>query len=55
MGNANRRNPLLLVVPCHRVIGANGKLLGFAGGQAMQQALLNLESRVRTEYSSGAN
>lgn len=55
VGNANHRNPLLLVVPCHRVIGANGKLLGFAGGQAMQQALLNLESRVRTQYSSGAN
>ena len=32
VGAANGRNPLSIIVPCHRVIGANGKLTGFAGG-----------------------
>ena len=43
VGLANGRNPLPLVVPCHRVIGANGKLTGFAGGLATKQWLLAFE------------
>jgi methylated-DNA-[protein]-cysteine S-methyltransferase len=43
VGLANGRNPLGIVVPCHRVIGADGKLRGFAGGIERKQALLALE------------
>lgn len=44
VGSANGRNPLPIVVPCHRVIGANGSLTGFGGGLAAKSYLLNLES-----------
>lgn len=43
VGAANGRNPLPIVVPCHRVIGANGSLTGFAGGLAAKALLLQLE------------
>lgn len=43
VGGANHRNPLPIVIPCHRVIGANGRLVGFGGGLDVKQALLNLE------------
>ena len=43
VGAANGKNPLSIIVPCHRVIGANGKLVGFAGGLEMKQKLLKLE------------
>ncbi|MDP4790087.1 MAG: methylated-DNA--[protein]-cysteine S-methyltransferase [Haliea sp.] len=43
VGAANGRNPLPIVVPCHRVIGANGSLTGFAGGLAAKALLLTLE------------
>jgi methylated-DNA-[protein]-cysteine S-methyltransferase len=43
VGVANGRNPLPIVVPCHRVIGANGTLTGYAGGLARKQTLLQLE------------
>lgn len=43
VGMANHRNPLLMVVPCHRVVGANGKLTGYAAGLDMKEALLRLE------------
>ncbi len=43
VGAANGRNPLPIVVPCHRVIGSNGKLTGFAGGLPVKQQLLELE------------
>ncbi len=43
VGMANNKNPILLVVPCHRVIGADGSLTGYAGGLAMKQYLLRLE------------
>jgi methylated-DNA-[protein]-cysteine S-methyltransferase len=43
VGNANNKNPLCIVVPCHRVIGANGKLVGYAGGLSRKKILLNLE------------
>ena len=45
VGAANGRNPLSIIAPCHRVIGANGTLTGFAGGIAAKQHLLNLERR----------
>jgi methylated-DNA-[protein]-cysteine S-methyltransferase len=44
VGLANGRNPIAIVVPCHRVIGANGSLTGYAGGLATKQHLLALES-----------
>ena len=44
IGSANRLNPLMLIVPCHRVIGADGNLVGFAGGLPMKEVLLKLES-----------
>ncbi len=43
VGAANGRNPLSIVVPCHRVIGTSGKLTGFAGGLEAKSHLLNLE------------
>ena len=43
VGMACNRNPLWIVIPCHRVIGRNQNLTGYAGGLAIKQALLNLE------------
>jgi methylated-DNA-[protein]-cysteine S-methyltransferase len=45
VGAANGRNPLSIIVPCHRVIGSSGKLTGFAGGLDVKAHLLNLEKR----------
>lgn len=45
VGAANGRNPLPIVVPCHRVIGGTGKLTGFYGGLHLKEALLGLEGR----------
>ncbi len=44
VGLANGRNPISIVVPCHRVIGSNGALTGYGGGSAHKQALLDLEA-----------
>lgn len=44
VGAANGKNPISIIVPCHRVIGANGKLVGFAGGLAVKEKLLSIES-----------
>ena len=46
VGQALNRNPLLLVVPCHRVISKTGQLTGFAGGIGMKKRLLEYEARV---------
>lgn len=43
VGLANGRNPLPIVIPCHRVIGSNGKLTGYGGGLPIKQQLLALE------------
>ncbi len=43
VANANARNPISILVPCHRVIGADGSLTGYAGGLWRKQALLTLE------------
>lgn len=47
VGAANGRNPLSIIAPCHRVIGTNGALTGFAGGLAAKEALLGMERRVK--------
>ena len=46
VGGANHRNPISLVQPCHRVIGANGRLVGYGGGLDKKEALLALEQQV---------
>lgn len=48
VGGANNRNPIAIVVPCHRVIGASGSLTGYGGGLPRKQQLLALESGVAT-------
>jgi len=45
VGSANGANPIPIVVPCHRVIGADGTLTGYAGGLERKRALLELEAR----------
>ena len=54
VGLANGRNPISVIVPCHRVIGSTGKLVGYGGGMARKRLLLDLESGVRglTEASA---
>jgi methylated-DNA-[protein]-cysteine S-methyltransferase len=44
VGAANHDNPLAIVVPCHRVVGANGSLVGYAGGLDQKRTLLELET-----------
>ena len=46
VGAANGANPIALIVPCHRVIGADGSLTGYAGGLALKRKLLEHEARV---------
>ena len=43
VGHANGRNPVAIVIPCHRVVGANGRLTGYAGGIAVKRRLLQHE------------
>ncbi|MDO4573105.1 MAG: methylated-DNA--[protein]-cysteine S-methyltransferase [Clostridia bacterium] len=45
VGMANHRNPLPILIPCHRVVGQDGALTGYAGGLAVKEALLRLERR----------
>ena len=45
VGAANGRNPLAIIVPCHRVIGQNGSLTGYAGGLQIKEFLLQLEGK----------
>lgn len=54
VGGANHGNPLSIVIPCHRVIGADGSLTGYGGGLPMKKFLLDLEQRcVRGDGASG--
>lgn len=46
VGGAANKNPISIIAPCHRVIGASGKLVGFAGGIANKNRLLQLENKV---------
>lgn len=45
VGMANNHNPIMIAVPCHRVIGSNGKLIGYASGLLVKESLLALEKR----------
>jgi methylated-DNA-[protein]-cysteine S-methyltransferase len=53
VGAANGKNPIWLIVPCHRVIGANGTLTGYAGGLPIKQALLAHEQRMAGKPTAG--
>jgi methylated-DNA-[protein]-cysteine S-methyltransferase len=53
VGIACNHNPLPIVVPCHRVVGAGGKLVGFGGGLHRKRFLLELEARVTVEATFG--
>jgi O-6-methylguanine DNA methyltransferase len=43
VGGANNKNPIAIIIPCHRVIGANGSLVGYGGGLPLKRKLLELE------------
>ena len=45
VGGACNKNPIAIVIPCHRVVGSNGNLTGFAGGLTVKETLLQLEQR----------
>jgi len=45
VGMANAKNPIAIIIPCHRIIGTNGKLVGFGGGLDLKSWLLELEAR----------
>ncbi|MFA9398797.1 MAG: methylated-DNA--[protein]-cysteine S-methyltransferase [Clostridiaceae bacterium] len=45
VGMANNKNPIPIIIPCHRVIGTNGKLVGYAGGLDIKEKLLEIENR----------
>lgn len=45
VGNANNKNKIAIVIPCHRVVGSNGKLIGYAGGIDLKQHLIQLEKK----------
>lgn len=47
VGHANNRNPLPLLIPCHRVIGSDGNLVGYAGGLPLKESLLALEAAAK--------
>jgi methylated-DNA-[protein]-cysteine S-methyltransferase len=51
VGMANNRNPIAIIVPCHRVIGKDGSLTGYAGGLELKRQLLELEQNVRRNVS----
>ncbi|PKN79802.1 MAG: cysteine methyltransferase [Candidatus Cloacimonetes bacterium HGW-Cloacimonetes-1] len=46
VGSANHHNPIPIIVPCHRVVGTNGTLTGYAGGLDLKQMLLNIEQGI---------
>jgi methylated-DNA-[protein]-cysteine S-methyltransferase len=50
VGAANGRNPIAIIVPCHRVIGADGSLTGYGGGLAMKRFLLQLEGALHEPF-----
>jgi methylated-DNA-[protein]-cysteine S-methyltransferase len=53
VGTACNRNPVPVIVPCHRVVGAGGKMVGFGGGIDRKRRLLELEARVAVERTWG--
>ena len=53
VGGAIGRNPIAILIPCHRVVGSNGSLTGYAGGIARKQALLKLENALSPQGKCG--
>jgi methylated-DNA-[protein]-cysteine S-methyltransferase len=45
VGMANNKNPIMIIIPCHRVVGSNGSLVGYAGGMDIKEKLLNIEKK----------
>jgi methylated-DNA-[protein]-cysteine S-methyltransferase len=54
VGVACNRNPIPIIVPCHRIVGAGGKLVGFGGGLPRKRYLLELEARVALQHAWGS-
>jgi len=50
VGMANNKNPISIIVPCHRVIGTNGKLVGYAGGLDKKEHLLEIENKNKNKW-----
>lgn len=48
VGMANNRNPIPIIIPCHRVIGVNGRLVGYGGGLEIKERLLQLEKSIQS-------
>lgn len=46
VGNANNKNPIAIIVPCHRVVGSNGSMTGYAGGIDIKEKLLKIENNL---------
>ncbi len=55
VGAANHRNPIPIVVPCHRVVAADGKLGGYGGGLDLKRRLLDLEARTSPALAHGSD
>lgn len=55
VGSACRLNKLAIIIPCHRVIGSNGQLTGYAGGLSRKQYLLKLEQKYYSHFSHPLN
>lgn len=53
VGGATGRNPISIIVPCHRLVGASGQLIGYAGGAPTKQLLLDHERRIANKDSQG--
>lgn len=53
VGQANNKNPIPIFIPCHRVIGTNGQLVGYRGGLAIKQHLLQIENQGRLKLALG--
>lgn len=49
VGNANNKNPIPIIIPCHRVVGSNGNLVGYAGGLKMKEKLLKIEKNNKAD------
>lgn len=52
VANANGANSIAIIIPCHRIIGSNGKLVGYAGGLSVKQKLLEIEQDMFTLFDS---
>lgn len=55
VGGANHKNPLMILIPCHRVVGKNGDLVGFAGGVNVKKYLLEMEAAKKRKKSDSSN